>query len=239
MTPLEAGTRADQGRQVGPGERAPAGLGRQTGASSASSVSLCRVTNDVDTWRRLAALLPPAEAQEFRDCWSIGEQETGLGLLVSGILIHGVTISEGVRAQLSVLAEAWGERETLTPRILQCRSDGQPACDVTLIEHENVPVAGDAVLAGPALAELVRVPWILCTRCGQMLMRLHAREDWGELSYLANHYAITTPDRTAVAQLFSGDCADEAFTKLLQMCGQSSIIVAATGFEPGGRRAKR
>jgi hypothetical protein len=91
---------------------------------------------------------------------------------------------------------------------------------------------GSSVLADRALAGLVRVPWILCTRCGQILMRLHAREDWGDLSYLATHYAITTPDRTAVAQLFPGDCAAEAFTKLLQMCGQPSIV-AATGFEPG------
>jgi hypothetical protein len=69
-------------------------------------------------------------------------------------------------------------------------------------------------------------------------MRLHAREDWGDLSYLATHYAITMPDRTAAAQLFPGDRAAEAFTKLLQMC-QPSIIVAATGFEPGGREAQR
>jgi hypothetical protein len=61
----------------------------------------------------------------------------------------------------------------------------------------------------------------------------------GDLSYLATHYAITTPDRTAAALLFPGDRATEAFTKLLQMCGQPSIIVAATGFEPGDREAQR
>lgn len=179
------------------------------------------------------------EAHEFRECWTIGEQEAGLGLLVSGILAHGVTISEGVRAQLSVLAEAWGEREAPTPRIRQCRNDGQGACDVTLIEQEDVPVSGDMALTDGALAGLVQVPWILCTRCGQILMRLHARETRGDLAYLATHYAITTPDRTAVAHLFPDDCAEEAFTKLLQMCGQSSINVGATDFEPGDGQAKR
>jgi hypothetical protein len=82
------------------------------------------VTADAAIWNWLAALLPEAEAQEVKDCWDIGEQEAGLGLLVSGILDHRVPISETVRVQISVLAETWGERETLTPRILQCRDDG-------------------------------------------------------------------------------------------------------------------
>ncbi|MEU9133115.1 hypothetical protein AB0D08_34305 [Kitasatospora sp. NPDC048540] len=46
------------------------------------------MTDDVALWDRLAALLPEAEARQVRDCWNIGEQEAGLGLLVSGILTH-------------------------------------------------------------------------------------------------------------------------------------------------------
>ncbi|MGW3510825.1 hypothetical protein [Streptomyces sp. NPDC000994] len=190
------------------------------------------MTESVDTWNRLAALLPPAQAQEFKDCWAIGEQEAGLGLLVSGILNNDVAISETVRAQISVLAEAWGEREALTPRIRQCRGDGQLASVVTLIEQEDVLVSGDTVLADRSLAGLVLVPWIDCTRCGQFLMRVHAREAWGGLSYLPENYAITTPDRTAVARLFSTDSADKAFTSLLQACNQSSATTDAAGFAP-------
>ncbi|WP_217550206.1 hypothetical protein [Streptomyces sp. GbtcB6] len=40
------------------------------------------------------------------------------------------------------------------------------------------------------LTGLVLVPWIACTRCGRILMRAHARERWGDLSYLARHYVI-------------------------------------------------
>ena len=60
--------------------------------------SLCRVIDDVDTWHRLAALLPPDQAHEFNNCWAIGEQEAGLGLFVAGILSSDVAISETVRA---------------------------------------------------------------------------------------------------------------------------------------------
>ncbi|WP_101254920.1 hypothetical protein [Streptomyces barkulensis] len=71
--------------------------------------------DDADTWNRLAALLPEADAREVGDCREIGEQEAGLGLLVFGLLTHRVPISETVRARISVLAEDWGGREALTP----------------------------------------------------------------------------------------------------------------------------
>ncbi|WP_329186918.1 hypothetical protein [Actinacidiphila glaucinigra] len=60
--------------------------------------------DDVDTWHRLAALLPSDQAQEFNACWTIGEQEAGLSLLISGLLSNDVVISETVRAEISVLA---------------------------------------------------------------------------------------------------------------------------------------
>jgi hypothetical protein len=189
------------------------------------------MTADVETWHRLATLLPPAEAQEFRDCWAIGEQEAGLGLLVSGILTNHVAISETVRAQLSVLAETWGEREALTPRILQCRGDGQPAA-VTLIEHDEVLVSGDTVAADCALVGLLLVPWIICSRCDQVLARVHTREAWGDLSYLARHYAITTPDRPVVARLFPADSADEAFASLVLSCDQPSTPTDSQDITP-------
>ncbi|MFI2302075.1 hypothetical protein ACH5AL_24990 [Actinacidiphila glaucinigra] len=188
--------------------------------------------HDVDTWHRLAALLPSDQAQEFNDCWAIGEQEAGLSLLISGLLSNEVAISETVRAEISVLAETWGEREALTPRIRQCRGDDQPASAVTLIEQDDVLVSGDTVLADHSLAGLVLVPWISCTRCGQVLMRAHTREEWGGLSYLAQQYAITTYDRMAVARLFPADSAGEAFISILQSCDQPPTIADAMGFAP-------
>lgn len=93
---------------------------------------------------------------------------------------------------------------------------------MTLIEHDEVLVSGDTVVADRALVGLLLVPWIICTRCDKVLARVHNREAWGDLSYLARHYAITTPDRTVVARLFPADSADEAFASLLQSCDQPS-----------------
>jgi hypothetical protein len=91
------------------------------------------MTNDVDTWHQLAALLPLAEAEEVNDCWAIGEQEAGLGLLVDGILRNDVAISETVRAQLSVLAEAWGEWETFRA-LVQTRNQPSTVTDARAFE---------------------------------------------------------------------------------------------------------
>ncbi|MET7986521.1 hypothetical protein [Streptomyces sp. NPDC005281] len=174
---------------------------------------------DAAAWNRLAALLPEPEALGFRDCWSIGEQEAGLGVLVSGILAHHALISETVRAEISVLAEAWGEREALTPRILQCPGNGAPA-ELKLIEHDDgtdhEPVDG----SGPELAGLFLVPWVGCTRCGQVLMRAHSRESRGDLSYLAHHYVITSPDRATVLRVFPADSVSVGFSALLGYCAE-------------------
>ncbi|MFF4113659.1 hypothetical protein ACFY0P_09225 [Streptomyces sp. NPDC001714] len=175
------------------------------------------MTDDAVIWNRLAALLPEAEAQEVKDCWDIGEQEAGLGLLVSGILGHQVPISEMARAQISVFAETWGERETLTPQILQCRDDGTPD-HLKLIEGDGSTVPEATGVAEQDLAGLVLVPWITCTRCGQVLMRAHARESWGDLSYLARHYVITTQNRAIVLRLFPADSANVAFAALQHAC---------------------
>jgi len=174
------------------------------------------VTDDVVVRNRLAALLPGAEAQEIKDCWDIGEQEAGLGLLVSGLLAHQVPVSETVRAQISVLAEVWGERESLTQRILQCRGDNTPA-QLKLIEHADDIVNESAGGADPDAANLL-VPWIACTRCGHALMRVHTRERWGDLSCVAGNYVITSPERDAVLRMFPAGSASAAFATLLAEC---------------------
>ncbi|WP_229818451.1 hypothetical protein [Streptomyces chromofuscus] len=175
--------------------------------------------DDVERWNRLAALLPDADARTVRDCWDIGEQEAGLGLLVSGILTHRLPISETVRAQLSVLAEDWGEREALAPRILRCRGDGR-ASVVELIEHGSSAVGGASVRgpSGRDPAHLVLVPWIACRRCGQVLMRAHDREPWGDLSHLARRYVVVSPDRSTVRREFPADAVSHAFEALLNEC---------------------
>ncbi|UXY25046.1 hypothetical protein N8I84_42245 (plasmid) [Streptomyces cynarae] len=178
------------------------------------------MTDDAVIWNRLAALLPEAEAQEVKDCWDIGEQEAGLGLLVSGILGYQVPVSETVRAQISVLAETWGEREVLTPQILQCRDEGTPG-PMKLIEGDGSTVPEAIGAAEQDLAGLVLVPWISCTNCGQILMRAHARESWGDLSYLARHYVITTPNRATVLRLFPADSAGAAFVVLQRACSDA------------------
>ncbi len=153
----------------------------------------------------------------MKDCWDIGEQEAGLGLLVSGLLTHQVPISETVRAQISVLAEGWGERELLTRKILQCRGDSAPT-QLKLIEH-----VGDIIESSGAAdpdAANVLVPWITCTRCGQVLMRTHTREPWGDLSYLARSYVITSPEGDAVLRVFPADSASAAFAALLAECAE-------------------
>ena len=187
---------------------------------SAPAGSVCQVTDDAAIWNWLATLLPEAEAQQVKDCWDIGEQEAGLGLLVSGILGHRVPISETVRAQISVIAETWGERETLTPRILQCRDDGTSG-HLKLIEGDGSIIPEAIGGAEHDLASLVLVPWIACTRCGQVLMRAHARESWGDLSYLARHYVITPPNRATVLRLFPAASASAAFAALQRTCSEA------------------
>ncbi|MER6070089.1 hypothetical protein ABT187_14855 [Streptomyces sp. NPDC001817] len=177
------------------------------------------MTEDVVIWNRLAALLPVAEAREIRECWDIGEQEAGLCLLVSGLLAHGVPIGETDRAQISVVAETWGERTALAPRILQCPGNGEPA-RVKLVERGADGGEGRADGADRDETGLVSVPWIACTRCGRTLMRVHVRESRGDLSYLAHHYVITSPDRAAVPRRFPADCADAAFAALLDECAE-------------------
>ncbi len=175
------------------------------------------MTDKIDNWNRLASLLPEPEAQHVRDAWSIGEQEAGLDMLVGGLLAHQVVISERTRAEISVTADVWGEREALAPRLLQCRGDGRPAA-VKLIERDGVTISAAAVGVEGELADLVLVPWIACTRCGQTLMRGHTLEHWGDLSYSAWHHLIVSPDHSSVVRLFSDESAHVAFGALLHEC---------------------
>ncbi|MEU5168471.1 hypothetical protein [Streptomyces mutomycini] len=64
-------------------------------------------------WRSATALLPPDDARAALECRGIGEQEAALRLIVAGFLGPGAALGETLRAELSVLTEAWGIREEL------------------------------------------------------------------------------------------------------------------------------
>ncbi|MFD3665114.1 hypothetical protein ACFWVF_31700 [Streptomyces sp. NPDC058659] len=187
--------------------------------------------DDVARWHGFAALLPPAEAREFRDCWDIGEQEAGLGLLVAALLEHRVPIGGTTRAEIAVTAEEWGVREAVEPGLgrLPYAEGGRRGDDaLRLVDPaDGLPLpgpAGSAGSAGPSgpsdgAGALLVVPWIVCTRCGRTLARAHEREPWGDLSYLARHYALFAPGRSAPERSFADGAAWEALTALRVSCG--------------------
>ncbi|MET7383285.1 hypothetical protein ABZT08_31605 [Streptomyces sp. NPDC005526] len=93
--------------------------------------------DEATQWRRFAALLPPADAAGFMDCWDIGEQEAGLDQLVAGLLKHRVPICETVRAEIAVAAEVWGMRTALAADLGRCLGDHQGDDRLRLIEHAD------------------------------------------------------------------------------------------------------
>ncbi|MGC5005368.1 hypothetical protein [Streptomyces sp. NBC_00353] len=177
--------------------------------------------DEATQWRRFAALLPPSDAAKFMDCWDIGEQEVGLDQLVAGLLKHQVPISETVRAEIAVAAELWGMRTALAPGLGRCLDDHQEDSRLRVIEHaDTVPLPGSSVATDTALAGLLVVPWIACTRCGRVLARAHNQEPWGDLSYLARHYVLFVPGRSTLTALFAPDSAWGALGELRMSCVQ-------------------
>ncbi|MFF1913617.1 hypothetical protein ACFVYE_18720 [Streptomyces sp. NPDC058239] len=171
--------------------------------------------DEAATWQRLAALLPRDDALQVMDAGNIGEQEGGLSQLVSLLVRQQVVIEETMRAELAVLAEAWGLWPSpLGPGIVQCQGDG---CDslLRLVEHD-----GDAPMTGPTVGlapELLLVPWIACTESGHLLTRAHTRGTWGDLSCLPEHYVILDPDRSTAIDLFPPDAGWDALSALRRL----------------------
>ncbi|ALO10656.1 hypothetical protein AQF52_5062 [Streptomyces venezuelae] len=164
------------------------------------------MTDEAARWGRYATLLPPAEAQEFTDCWQIGEQEAGLDLLVTTLLKHRVPISDTTRAEIAVAAEEWGVWGTLAPDLGRCVDGGPGDGSLKLIEQ------ADAVRADP----FVVVPWLACTRCDRTLARMHHREGWGDHSLGAIRYVLS--DRDAPVRLFDRETLWDAVTELRAPC---------------------
>jgi hypothetical protein len=150
---------------------------------------------------------------------SIGPTRSSRDRLVAVLLKNQVPISETTRAEIAVAAEIWGVWATLAPGLGRCLSSHRDDTGLRLIEHaETVPLPGSSVGNDTALADLLVVPWIACTRCGQVLARAHSREPWGDLSYLARHYVLFFPGRSTPTGLFASDSAWDALRQLRMSC---------------------
>ncbi|MFF2021700.1 hypothetical protein ACFVW2_07815 [Streptomyces sp. NPDC058171] len=174
--------------------------------------------SDAAGWRRLAGLLPGGRSEEVMECWAIGEQEAALDLVVSGLLDLDLPVDEGVRAELAVVAEEWGQRAALGGRIAGVRSAGPGEPDVRLIGDVDTDSPGADPTTG-----LIVVPWIECAACGSVLGRAHRREPWGGPSFLAVHYLLA-PARGAAGRrtrVFGGDEVRNAHAALAaRPCGR-------------------
>ncbi|MFJ7067817.1 hypothetical protein [Streptomyces sp. NPDC101115] len=179
------------------------------------------MTNEAAVWQRLAALLPPDDARAVVDCWDIGEQESGLELLVSALLRHQVPIDETTRAEIAVVCEAWGMWPLpLAPRLSQCPGSGT-ASVLQLIENPaSAPLPASTFGLGD---QLVLVPWIGCTACGKTLARIHVLEPWG-MSLNPEHYVILDTGQGATGHhLFTQGDGWDALTALRTSCDKPEL----------------
>ncbi|MGW7309271.1 hypothetical protein ACWGI1_27325 [Streptomyces sp. NPDC054835] len=173
------------------------------------------MTNEAAIWHRLAALLPPDDARAVVDCWSTGEQEASLELLVGALLRRQVPVGETTRAEIAVVCEAWGMWPLpLAPRLAQCPGSGS-ASILQLIENTaSVPLAATTIGLGD---QLVLVPWIRCTACGQTLARIHILEPWG-MSLTPEHYVILDTEQGPIGHRFTQGNGWNALTALRTPC---------------------
>ncbi|WP_067837189.1 hypothetical protein [Nocardia lijiangensis] len=175
---------------------------------------------EADLWNRLASLLPSAEdAENFRDCREIGEQEAGLWLLTQRLLEHRIPIGDTTRAEIEVLAEQWGERLARHDEIASCVGDSGQDASVRLLSHDRAQPTDPAAvgITNAVLEGLLVVPWIECPRCGRVLARVHALEPWGDLRYLASYYIVWLPHDAVGSEpeLFAETDLHSAFDLLL------------------------
>ncbi|MFF4581083.1 hypothetical protein [Streptomyces sp. NPDC001389] len=171
--------------------------------------------DEAEVWDRFAALLPDADADEVRTCWDVGEQEAGVEYLVDALLRHRVRIGEDARAELSVVAEAWGMRRAVAARLLECPGDGLPAALELVERPDTLPLDGPGLI-DPALADCVLIPWIRSTGSGRLLVRAYVEEPWGDLSYLPEYYGVLASAQGPSSALFESFAARAALEELLR-----------------------
>jgi hypothetical protein len=131
-------------------------------------------------------------------------------------------MGEADRACLAVLAEVWGERAALMPRILACRVGGGGPATVRLLPDGDRPAAGED--------GRVAVPWIACERCGALVARLHREEPWGGLCPVPERYPLLGPGGGRIA---SHGTAVRAFDALSATCPAPAPTASATPVPAG------
>ncbi|MEU7075893.1 hypothetical protein AB0B30_37765 [Streptomyces narbonensis] len=174
------------------------------------------MTDEAARWRRCATLLPPAEAEEFTDCWEIGEQEAGLDLLVATLLERQEPISDTVRVEIAVIAERWGVWATLAPGLRRCVGSGPGDGSLKLVD----PAGAAPLPYASADDPLVVVPWLACTRCDRILARVHHRGGWGDFSHARSRYVLS--DRDVPAREFEREELWDAVNELRAPCRRSA-----------------
>ncbi len=147
-------------------------------------------------------MLPKSLADEVSACREIGEYETGLSLLVAGLVDHDAHVGESLRIGILLLAEEWAVRGRVWDGLRRCRIVPESEAPLTLVDRP------DAVPSG---AGLFHVPWIRCGLCGETLARAHRREEWGELSDFADHYVLSG---RGAPRVFAADALWQAVREL-------------------------
>ncbi|MFD7706573.1 hypothetical protein [Streptomyces sp. NPDC059786] len=163
-------------------------------------------------WSRVAALLPSEEeAEEVRGCREIGEQESGLLLLVDRLSGQGVAVSGPARAEIAVLAQEWTVWDQVGDRLAALPAVPVPPSGLRLFaDGDREPLPAASVLPDGAPAEeLFLVPWLACAGCGRTLLRGHVREWWG-LFFLARCYVVRADDGAFAPRVFDTATDDDA-----------------------------
>lgn len=144
----------------------------------------------------LVSLATESAAAAALEAWDIGEQEAALSNLVDALLHADIAVSEQVRGQLAVLAEAWGVWEAVSDRIAGCRSADEDDAQWHLVGLERAEAIRTQLIReigpGHVLNALELAVWMTCSQCDDVLVRAYAREPWG-VAPSALHYAVVHP----------------------------------------------
>ncbi|MGW0707065.1 hypothetical protein ACWD4G_14100 [Streptomyces sp. NPDC002643] len=167
-------------------------------------------------WSRLASLLPDAgDVETVQDCWDIGEQEAGLGVLVERLTELRLPVDDKARTEIAVMAEEWSVWDRHGAEIVELAQDAERPPRLRVFEdgaEDTLPAR--EVLAEPPSPTSELVPWIACPPCGRTLARSHRREEWGGLSYLSEVYVVFAHDGAFAPLVFDRERAGAVWAAL-------------------------
>ncbi|MGI5379126.1 hypothetical protein ACQEV2_33735 [Streptomyces sp. CA-251387] len=113
--------------------------------------------------------------------------------------------------------------DLLGASVAGCAEDAERAARWRELEdgdEETLPLR--AVVPESTSPQSEVVPWIVCPPCGRVLGRVHRREEWGGLSYLAEAYVVFARDRAFGPLVFDREddgAAWAALDALRTACG--------------------